>query len=80
VFFDIAGAGLSGTSKSLADGIPDGGAQVVNRAAVNTGYLLQGMEGLGRASHAQHPARDKHDCCAGVLLQQLLDGRFRINL
>ena len=78
--FWITGNRLSCASKSLADGIPDGGAQVINRAAVNTGNLLQGMESLGRTSHAQHLALDKRSCSAGVLLQQILDGCFRINL
>jgi hypothetical protein len=78
--FWITGNRLSSASKSLADGIPDGGAQVVNRTAVNTGNLLQGMESLCRASHAQHPALDKHRCNAGVLLEQILNGCFRINL
>ena len=68
-----------GLFASLAGGIPECGAQVVNRHAVITGSLLQGMEGLGRTSHAQQPVFDKHSGRGGVELQQLLDGSFRIN-
>jgi hypothetical protein len=38
------------------------------------------MESLRRTAYTQHPALDKRSCCAGVVLQQFLDGHFRINL
>jgi hypothetical protein len=62
------------------NGFPDGGAQVVNRAAVNAGDILNRMEGLCRAPYTQHPAFDKRDCRTGVALYQFLDAYFRINL
>jgi hypothetical protein len=78
--FWIAGARLSNASKSLADGLPDGGAQTVNSEPVNTGDIFQRMECLGRTPNAQHPALDKHGCRARVAPQQFLDTYFRINL
>jgi hypothetical protein len=62
------------------NGLPDGSAQVVNRAAVNTGNILYRMESLRRTAHTQHPSFDKRGCRAGMALQQLLNGHFRINL
>jgi hypothetical protein len=47
---------------------------------VNAGHILYRMERLRRAAHTQHPALDKRGGCAGIALQQLLNGRFRINL
>jgi hypothetical protein len=62
------------------NGLPDDIAQVIQWAAVNTGNIIQRMVGLARAAYAQHPEPDEGIYHAGVMLQQFLDGHFRINL